>query len=405
MRLDRGTQLVAGVFVVLAVSSGFGFYNLAVYMNALSEQRPFDVADVSGAVGLLFLASGLAGLGIGRLMSVCDVRWVMVGGAIVGGAALSLFGHAREVWQIWLLYAVFGIGNAAVSLIPATTVVTRWFPGANRSVALSIASTGLSMGGVLLTPLCAFVIDRVGIEAAMPWFGVAFVGMIVPIALATIRDWPPGSGPTARDHVIPDEVAVRRALRSRFFIGAALAYVLMMGAQVGVISHSFNHADQVAGQSVASLAVALLALCSIVGRLLGGLVVRRFPIRAFTLLNVAGQCVGIAIVGSAQTGTVLLAGAACFGVTVGNLLMLQPLLMAAAFGVRDYPRIYSVANLWMTVGIAGGPLAMGLLYEQSSYETAFRVASAASVVALIVFFVAGALPAYGRSSEQGRTPA
>ena len=143
MRLDRGTQLVAGVFVVLAVSSGFGFYNLAVYMNALSEQRPFDVADVSGAVGLLFLASGLAGLGIGRLMSVCDVRWVMVGGAIVGGAALSLFGHAREVWQIWLLYAVFGIGNAAVSLIPATTVVTRWFPGANRSVALSIASTPL----------------------------------------------------------------------------------------------------------------------------------------------------------------------------------------------------------------------------------------------------------------------
>ena len=50
--------LVAGVFVVLSISSGFGFYNLSVYMNALAGERAFAVADLSGAVALLFLVSG-----------------------------------------------------------------------------------------------------------------------------------------------------------------------------------------------------------------------------------------------------------------------------------------------------------------------------------------------------------
>ena len=188
MKLDQGTRLVAGVFVVLAVSSGFGFYNLAVYMNALSEQRAFTVTDISQAVGLLFLASGFAGLAVGRLMAVCDVRWIIVVGAAVAGGALSLLGHAREVWHVWALYTVFGVGNAAVSLVPGTTVVTRWFPGANRSVALSIASTGLSVGGVLLTPLSAFVIQAAGVEQALPWFGAAFFFVIAPVALLTEDD-------------------------------------------------------------------------------------------------------------------------------------------------------------------------------------------------------------------------
>ena len=102
--------LVAGLFVVLMISSGFGFYNLSVYMSALSQERGFAVADLSGAIGMLFVVSGIAGVGVARLIAVYDVRWVMVGGALVGGAALSLIGWAQEIWQIWVLYAFFGIG-------------------------------------------------------------------------------------------------------------------------------------------------------------------------------------------------------------------------------------------------------------------------------------------------------
>ena len=389
MTISYRWRVVAGVFVVLMASSGFGFYNLAVYMNALAEQRAFAVADLSAAIAALFVATGIAGLGVGRLMAIWSVRWIMLAGAACGGLALSLMGHAQAIWQVWLLYAVFGVGNAAVSLIPATTVVTRWFPGRDRAVALSVASTGLSVGGVALTPASALVLQRFGVEAAMPWFGAVFFLVIAPISL-TLRDWP--EDPRAPPAAAPDAAAVRAALRSRFFVGAAVAYVLAMGSQVGVIAHIFNHADKAAGGAVASAAVSVLAGCSIVGRLVGGVVVKRFPIRAFTLLNMFAQGLGIAALAFGESPAALLVAAACFGLTVGNLLMLQPLLMAEAFGVRDYPRIYSVANLTMTAGIAGGPLLMGMLHDLHSYLPAFLAASGASFLALGVFQAAGALP-------------
>ena len=136
--------LVAGVFVVLSMSSGFGFYNLSVYMNALVAERSFAVGDVSAAIAVLFVVSGVAGIVVGRLIERRDVRVVMLIGAAIGAVALGLVGTASEIWQVWVLYALFGIGNSGVSLVPATTVVTRWFPGANRSIAMSIAIASFS---------------------------------------------------------------------------------------------------------------------------------------------------------------------------------------------------------------------------------------------------------------------
>lgn len=382
--------LVAGVFLVMMVSSGFGFYNLSVYMNALAGERAFAISHLSGAIALMFVVTGLSGMLVARLIERVDVRWVMVAGAAIAGAALGAVGEATEVWHVWLLYAVFGVGNSGVSLIPGTTVVTRWFPGANRSVALSVASTGLSTGGIVLTPLCADLLHRFGVGAAMPWFGAAMFAAIAPIALLLVRSWPPGGGDGERRHAAPE--SVRSALRSRFFIGATAAYFLVLGSQVGGVAHLFNHVDRFTDHVIGSLAVSTMAGVSIVGRLLGGVIVTTFPIRAFTLINVAGQCLGLLVLAHADTAAIALAGAALFGATVGNLLMLQPLIVVQAFGVLRYPRLYAVANAVTTLGVAGGPLLMGVLHDGFDYTVAFVAAAAASALAFFVLVAAGALP-------------
>jgi len=48
-------------------------------------------------------------------------------------------------------------------------------------------------------------------------------------------------------------------------------------------------------------------------------------------------------------------GLALFGATVGNLLMLQPLLIADAFGIREYARIFAVAISCLPGGPPPGP--------------------------------------------------
>lgn len=72
--------------------------------------------------------------------------------------------------------------------------------------------------------------------------------------------------------------------------------------------------------------------------------------------------------------------------------MLQPLLLVQAFGPGRYPRLYSVANAAATVGVAGGPLAMGLVHDAGGYAWAFGLAAAVSALALALFLAAGRLP-------------
>ena len=70
---------------------------------------------------------------------------------------------------------------------------------------------------------------------------------------------------------------------------------------------------------------------------------------------------------------------------MGNLLVLHPLLLADAFGIRDYPRIYGFGSLLMITGVVLGPFAIGLIRDATSYRAAFVTMAAVAIVGLAVF--------------------
>ena len=187
--------------------------------------------------------------------------------------------------------AVFGAGFAASALIPATTLVTRWFRR-RRAVALSVASTGLSLGGVVLTPFSAFMIDTLGFRLAMPLLALLFVMGVVPVALIWLRPdpesmglLPDGDPPVQGEQSSEPEPAAdsaraaeqgftfQQARRKRFFWGTSLAYIFLMLAQVGGIAHQYGLSREQLDDAQTALVVAILPVASIVGRLIGGWVV------------------------------------------------------------------------------------------------------------------------------------
>lgn len=394
---SRRWWIVAGIFLVLTVSSGFSFYNMSVYINVLAAERGFSVADLSMVVSAFFVVGGVAGMLVARLIERHDVRWVMVGGCALGAAALGSVGAATQLWQLHLLFALFGIGNSAVSIVTATTLITRWFPGRDRSVALSIASTGLSAGGIVLTPLSARLLHEFGVALTMPWFGVAFFVLVVPVVLAIVRDREPPEAPDALGTATAATAwTYRAALRTRFFVLLTLAYVLCLGFQVGGIAHLYNRAAQLADYRVAAYAVQALTVCSILGRFLGGWLVTRVAIRPFTLGNLVNQGIGFCVLALAHDPVTVLAGAALFGASVGNLLMLHPLWLAEAFGGPAYARIFALSNALTVLGVALGPTLMGLVFEAADYRLAYLTAAAGAAAALLLMAAAGRGP--GRPS-------
>lgn len=391
MKIYYGWYVVAALFLVLTVSSGFGFYNLSVYLNVLAAKTGFSISELSVAVSLFFVVGGIAGIQVAVLLDRFDVRWVMIGGAALAGVSLGVTGHAERLWQIYALYVLFGIGNAAVSIVTSTTLVTRWFPGPERSVALSIASTGLSLGGVLLTPLSAKLFNDFGVVRVMPGIGLAFVVLIVPVVIGVLR--PPADGATA-----PAPAAhgggwsFSEAVRSRFFILLTIAFVFCMAAQVGGISHLYNRAEGLVDYAVAAVAVQVLTVMSILCRIIGGFLVSRMSIRTYTLGNLLGQTTGLVLIATAESAFDVLLGAGVMGATVGNLLMLQPLWLAEAFGVKAYARIFSLSNAIAVIGVAAGPVVLGVVFDLVDYQMAYLAAAALSFCAWILMFFAGPTP-------------
>ena len=105
------------------------------------------------------------------------------------------------------------------------------------------------------------------------------------------------------------------------------------------------------------------ALASITGRFAGGFLLHHVSIKPVTYVLILVQ--GVALVGLAtvwkpfwMTGL-----AVAFGLSVGNILMIQPLILAETFGVKDYGRIFAVSQLLTTIGYAMGPEIMGAMVD------------------------------------------
>jgi MFS family permease len=392
-----GARVVAGCFIVLMASSGLGFYGLAVYLNAFSRERGWAVTSISLATTVYFVVGGVTGLLVARLIARYDVRIPIAGGAIAGAASLALLGRVQERWQLYVVYTVFALGFSGAGLIPVTTVVTRWYH-ARRSVALSVASTGLSAGGIVLTPFAKWLIDHRGLASATPVLGVIWLVGILPFGLWLVRPdpvrlgWRP-DGERVTEHTIvtaPTGVPFSEAVRTRFFLTATIAYGLMLGAQVGAIQQLVKLVETRIDRGTAALATTALAGMSVIARLAGGRIVSRLPTVGMASILALGQAAALVAIAFASSKATIFPSIVLFGATVGNLLMLQPLLIAERFGVLDYPRVFSRTAFCTMFGTAGGPLLLGWLYDNAGgFRTSYLTAAGGSLAGALVLASGG----------------
>jgi MFS family permease len=113
------------------------------------------------------------------------------------------------------------------------------------------------------------------------------------------------------------------------------------------------------------------AFGSVVGRLAVGSFADRVPKRAVTQGIFLLQAAALLALISAEHTAVLLVCAFVFGLTMGNVYMMQSLLAADLFGMTSFGTVFGMVQLLTSLMGALGPVALGILFDQlGGYQAA-----------------------------------
>jgi len=383
----RGAWLVVAVIGwTFTVATGLGFYSLPVYLNVLVHSRGFALTTVSYAVSSFFLVSAVVNVPLGRLIRRVEPRWVMLGGSVLSGLSLFLLGRVDAVWQLYLDFTVFGCGFSASSYLPGTAVIVGLFDQ-DRARALALALTGGSVGGVVVAPLLTRVVAARGLTGTAPWLGLAYLilgGLPVVLVIRGHLARAPAPGAESVAAGAAPGVSYAVAIRSAAFAAVTVAFGVLMADQVGT-QVQIVAIGSAMGVGNAGIAVSIMASATVVGRLIGAFALNRLPVIGFSAIMGVLQGAAFVVLALLPGLAGLAAGTVLFGITIGNLTVLIPLVVVELFGLTDYPRIYAVSQFGASVGTAGGPAVLAWLHSGfGSYRLPLLILAGISGLASVV---------------------
>jgi MFS family permease len=361
----RAWLMVAVIGWTFTVATGLGFYSLPLYLNILVADRGFALTTVSYAVSSFFLVSAVVNVPLGRMVRRVQPRWIMLGGSVVSGLSLLLLGRVDAVWQLYLVFSIFGCGFSASSYLPGTAVIVALFDQ-DRARALALALTGGSVGGVVVAPVLTKILDSRGLTGTAPWLGLAFLvlaGLPVVVVIRGRLAAPAAS----QDEATPGNqgtpgVSYAEAVRSSAFVLVTVCFAILLADQVGTQVQIVSIGSAM-GVPNAGIAVSIMASATIAGRLIGAFVLSRLPVVGFSAVMGVLQAGSFAALAVLPGMFGLVVGTVLFGITIGNLTVLIPLVVVELFGLTDYPRIYAVSQFGASIGTAGGPAALAALHS------------------------------------------
>jgi MFS family permease len=399
-RAFYGWWIVLAGTVILFVSSGIGFYGHGVILDPLRTLHGWSKGTISSAVTLYFFTSGIMGLMIGRRIDRYGPKWVLLMGAVIIGTGFVLLSLIRTVWQLYATYFIMALGFSCTSLIPVNTLITNWFIR-KRGFAMSLTNTGLSAGGIVMVPLASYIISHWGLAVALPVLGSVYCAVVVAITsfvrqrpsdLDQFPDGEPSAPKIAGKHSArlnySDQMRVwsrSRALRTVPFWSIVIAFMLALTGQIAFLVHQVSFLGQYLGVSGAAAAVSITAGASIVGRLWLGTCVDRLDKRRVIMVCFMIQGAAVMLLAHFHHVVVLYLGTLAFGLTMGNIIMMQSLITAECFGLVSFATVSGLAGVFTMSGAAFGPTIAGLIFDAAqSYRLSFTIFAAMSAFAILV---------------------
>jgi MFS family permease len=411
LHLFHGWYVAATLSICGIVLYGGGLYSFILFVTPLSNEFHWSRAATGTLVSAFWLGAPLVLLSDRLLRRFSILQLVLTGIAIEAGCLMILF-LASELWQMYTLRTLAGVGKILYAIsIPA--MLSRWF-SRRFGFALAIVYSGWHIGGLALAPIAQQLIDSLGWRMASTMIGLLIVLVAVPPALLFLRTSSAASMGLGLDGDPPEPVGslsvapastpnsgargrLRQVLKTKAFWLLTPMTFLYCLTYSGVLAHQSAMIEGlgISGR-VAALVLGSTAGFAIVGALLLGWLIDRYPMRRAITLQFAMMLFGIGcLLKASQTPVLsyLVMHAVAFGFAVGGSDIFLITVLKRRIPEPLFPMAYGIWYFFTLLGVFGGPYPAGLLFDLSgSYVKSLIVESLNLVVPYVLTMWAASLP-------------
>lgn len=362
--------ILAGVWLIY-MSFGLTVVGLAPLVAPITRDLAISHTTMGTILGVWQLVYIAAAVPCGILLDRLGTRKALFVGIVVIAASSALRGMATDALTLGFAVALFGIGGPIVSA-GAPKVVSRWFTGSERGLAMGIYMTGPTMGSILGLSLSNSVL--------MPWLGgdwrtvllvwagvslvagVTWLAIMALPAVARVGRASPAAGP-----VVPQRQVLAELLRL-----PAVRLILAMAVAIFTFNHGLNNwmPELLRHGGMSPAQAGYWATVPLVVGIAGSLLIPRLatPARRYTILIALACCAILAcLLLHVFWPPTLLAGLVLQGIARSSLMTVAILTLMETRGVGD-ERAGTASGLFFSaaeVGGASGPVLLGLVYDHT----------------------------------------
>ena len=359
------------LFGVWAAYSAFGLVatSLAPLVPLVEQDLQLSHTAMGSIMGAWQLTYIVAAIPCGLLLDRYPARYTLTLGILLIALSALLRGFATDYTSLLFAVMLFGLGGPIIST-GAPKIITGWFEGSSRGLAMGVYMTGPAIGGVVSLTLTHTVL--------LPWLGdwqtLMIVLSVVVSAVALLwllianHSLLLASESRAKASNSPTSERPTRFLLSQ----RTVQIVLLMSVGVFLFNHGLNNwlPELLKGHGMTLIEAGYWAAIPTVIGILGSLTIPRLatPGRRFKILLALCICAfGSSVLLQFEQQGILTVGLIIQGIARSSLMTVLVLTLVELPGIGE--RYAGLASgLFFTAAEFGGvmgPTMLGITYDYS----------------------------------------
>ena len=408
-RFFYGWALVGVAAFIMVIGTVPLFQGLPVWVVVLGREFGWSNTQFSIAFSLSRVEGSILGPISGYLIDKLGSRRMVIIGLIVSGGGFVLMSQMQNIWHFYGAFIIMSAGVGLGTWMPMMTVLNNWFLR-NRSTAMALAMEGFLVGGMILVPLLAFLVDpdvpgRPGWRVTTLAIGLFLIVVAFPLS-RLIRNAPepygqfpdgaaapsPPTGATAvqADEEEPD-YTWQEALRTRNFWLMTMGHACSSIVIVTITVHLGKMLDsrEFSLQTVGLVSGAYTGIAAVF-TLIGGYVGDRLPIRLALFVFSAVQSAAVFVLMLAESLWMAYLFAVLMGIGFGGRNPLTTAIRGVYFGRKAFASITGISMIPMNVMLLAAPLFVGIWVDATgSYIIPMGVVAVVSLAGSGLFLFLG----------------